>query len=154
IATIPVSGAKQVAVNPTLNRIYAATEDDFLRIIDGLTNTVIASVALPLTTSLHYVAVNSSTNRVYVTNADANSLTVVDGVSGSVVTTLTLASIAAGVAVNPATNRIYVASPVGLVIVDGVTNTEITTVPVDFGIVSASPNQVAVNPALNRIYVT
>jgi YVTN family beta-propeller protein len=57
------------------------------------------------------VAVNPSTNRIYVTNGDYdnNNVSVIDGASNEVIVTVPVGHSPWGVAVNPNTKRIYVA---------------------------------------------
>ena len=56
------------------------------------------------------MAVNPSTNRIYVANAGSDSVSVIDGASNTVAATVAVGSNPLGVAVNPNTNRIYVAN--------------------------------------------
>jgi YVTN family beta-propeller protein len=95
------------------------------------------------------VAVNPTTNRIYVTNYYSHNVSVINGGTNTVVATVPVGSGPYGVAVNPTTNRVYVANNWGNVsVIDGGTNTVVATVPVGSG-----PEGVAVNPATNRIYV-
>src|SRR5438128_6607932 len=54
------------------------------------------------------VGVNPNTNRVYAADLVNNCVTVVDGLTDSVVATIPMQPGPYGVAVNPATNRVYV----------------------------------------------
>ena len=54
------------------------------------------------------VAVNSSTNRIYVVNNSDNTVSVIEGTTNAVVSTITVGSYPYGVGVNSTTNRIYV----------------------------------------------
>jgi YVTN family beta-propeller protein len=97
------------------------------------------------------VAVNSSTNRIYVTNAFGNNVSVIDGATNTVVATVPVGTTPYQVDVNPSTNRIYVANSVSnnVSVIDGATNTVVATVPV-----GNQPLSVAVNSTTNRIYVS
>ena len=56
-------------------------------------------------------AVNPVTNRIYVANNTANTVSVIDGASNSVIATLeTGGGAPCAIGVNPATNRVYVAN--------------------------------------------
>ena len=56
-----------MAVNPNTNRIYVANHDsNNVSVIDGASNTVVATVAVG--TGPYGVAVNPNTNRIYVAN--------------------------------------------------------------------------------------
>jgi YVTN family beta-propeller protein len=97
------------------------------------------------------VAVNSSTNRIYVTKAISNSVAVIDGATNTVVATVPVGTSPYLIDVNPSTNRIYVANSVSndVSVIDGASNTVVSTVPV-----GAQPLSVAVNTSTNRIYVS
>ena len=97
------------------------------------------------------VAVNPTTNTVYVANYDSNTVSVIDGKTNTVTDTVSVGESPGGVAVNPTTNTIYVANfdPNTVSVIDGKTNTVTDTVPVGSG-----PEGVAVNPTTNTIYVT
>lgn len=89
-------------------------------------------------------------NRAYVANNGGNSLSVVNTVNNSLVTTIGVGTAPQGVAVNTAANRAYVTnSGAGtLSVIDTTTNTVIATVSV-----GSSPKGVAVNPSAGRVYV-
>ena len=56
------------------------------------------------------VAVNPTTNRIYVANQWSNNVSVIDGATNTVVATVPVGTCPEDVAVNPSTNRIYVAN--------------------------------------------
>jgi YVTN family beta-propeller protein len=95
------------------------------------------------------LAVNVVTNRIYVCNYGANTITVIDGTQHSVLTTVTVGNAPSAVAVNPVTNKIYVANYGSntVSVVDGATN---ATTTVGVGV---TPYSIAVNPVTNKIYV-
>jgi YVTN family beta-propeller protein len=98
------------------------------------------------------VAVNPSTNRVYVANFSSQSVTVIDATTDTVIVpSIEVGLRPHGVAVNPATNRIYVANQdsANVSVIDGVTNST-AGAPIQVG---SSPALLAVNPVTNRIYV-
>jgi len=96
------------------------------------------------------VAVNSSTNRIYVANYNSNNVSVIDGASNTVVATVATGSNPEQMALNPSTNRVYVTNPGSnnLSVIDGASNTVATVA------VGSSPHGVVLNPSTNRIYVT
>jgi YVTN family beta-propeller protein len=101
-----------------------------------------------------YLAVNTTTNMIYVPNETSNSVTVIDGNSDQVVANIPVGALAYGAAVNPVTNLVYVtlpnSSPVpSVVVIDGATNTVTATIPA-----TTPPDGIAVNPVTNRIYFT
>src|SRR3990167_2974144 len=127
IATVPVGkNPRGVAVNPNTNRVYVANADNNnVSVIDGATNQVIATikvgdipfdgVGFGLFTAAFKVGklgvcVNPSTNRVYVTNADSNNVSVIDGATNQVIAIVPVENSPLGVCVNPNTNRVYVSN--------------------------------------------
>lgn len=97
------------------------------------------------------MAVNPETNRIYVANADGNTVTVLEDTYGGVIP---VASIPAGktpyaVAVNPVTNKIYVANADSnnVTMIDGATHSAAAVA------VGTAPVAIAVNTATNKIYV-
>ena len=116
---------------------------------------VIATV--PVGQSPWDVAVNPSTDKIYVTNQEDGTVTVIDAHNNKT-TTISDPSLylCAGLAVNPATNKIYVTSEGSsangfgdghIAVIDGATNT--VTQLSEGGV----PGNVVVNPATNKIYV-
>lgn len=110
----------------------------------------LVSATIPLAGSPVGVAVNPSTERIYVANASADSVSVIDGVTGTIITTTSVGALPLAIAVNPNTERVYVANGSGdsVSVLDGATNSVIATVPVGFG-----PVDIAVNPNTERVYV-
>ncbi|MGD0766168.1 MAG: YncE family protein, partial [Dehalococcoidia bacterium] len=103
------------------------------------------------------VAVNPSTNRIYVANYNSNNVSVIDGAGNTVVATVAVVAGGngpEGVAVNPNTNRIYVANfnSGNVSVIDGTSNTVVATVAVGYW--WGGDGGVAVNPNTNLIYVT
>lgn len=96
-----------VAVNPTTNTIYVAQGSNSLAVIDGVTNSVTATIAVGASAAA--VAVDAQTNFIYVANA--GNVTVIDGATNAT-TTLTdpKAVNPVAVAVNSTANKIYVAN--------------------------------------------
>jgi YVTN family beta-propeller protein len=96
------------------------------------------------------VAVNPSTNLIYVANEGSDNVSVIDGASNAVVTTVAVGSYPWGVAVNPSTNLIYVANEGSdnVSVIDGASNAVVATVAV-----GSNPSGVSVNSDTNRIYV-
>ena len=56
------------------------------------------------------VSVNPNTNRIYITNFKSNSVSIIDGKNGRVVSTIPVGIVPQGVTVNPRTNLAYVAN--------------------------------------------
>ena len=84
-----ITNQSYIAVNSVTNRVFIADfNDDKLTVVNGATNAVIATIAMPFGPST--VAVDQVMNRVYVGNATARSLTIIDGASLRVVRSLAL----------------------------------------------------------------
>jgi YVTN family beta-propeller protein len=95
------------------------------------------------------LAIDSTTNMIYLANETLNTITVIDGGSNQIVTNIPMPSQPFAVAINSITNRIYVTtgSPSNVVVViDGSSNTVTTTVP------ATSPGPIAVNSVTNLVY--
>ncbi len=143
-----------LAVDAGSNRIYATNRHSDLTVIDGASNTVLLTVPLG-SDSVRFVAIHPGNHRLYITNTDANTVTVLDGAPGSpteysVLATIPVETSPIGVAVNPVTGRIYVANHDRntVSVIDGATNAVVATVPV-----SSGPASIGLVPGLSRIYV-
>src|SRR3989304_251605 len=79
------------------------------------------------------VGVNSSTNRIYVTNLTGNTVSVIDGATNTVTSTISVGSDPFGVGVNSSTNRIYVGTSNTVSVIDGTTNTVTATISFESG---------------------
>ena len=129
--------------NPSsMNRIYVTIPiDNTVSVIDGTTNTVIATI--PVGSSPVGVGVNPATNRIYVANFADNTVSVIDGTTDEVIATIPVGTLPHGVGVNPLTNGIYVANSFDntVSVIDGNTDEVIATIPV-----VSRPLDVGVNP--------
>jgi YVTN family beta-propeller protein len=94
------------------------------------------------------VAVNATTNRIYVTNADSNTLTVIDGATDTVSRVIDVGSDPVSVAVDSATGEIYVAcyATDNIVAID-LANQAMNAISLGF-----SPLSVAVDQATGKVY--
>jgi YVTN family beta-propeller protein len=97
------------------------------------------------------MAVNPTTNRIYVTNFISSDVSVIDGVSNTVVATVPVGPSPSSVGVNPVTNRIYVPDLDDRIrVIDG----EANTVTDSIAGISADCYGVEVNSVTSRIYVS
>jgi len=98
------------------------------------------------------VAVNSLTNRIYVTNSDDDNVSVIDGVTDSVIDVIMVGDHPYGVDVNTETNMVYVTNwwENFVSVIDGSTNSVIDTVWVKDNWFEG----ICVNPEINHIYAT
>ena len=147
-----------IAANPLTNTIYVANSGangtGNVTIINGATNSV-TTVSDPTGNSPSAIAVNPVTNQIYVANKASNNVTVINGLTGTYVSTITVGSQPDAIAVNSATNMIYVANggsngTSNVSVINGATNT-ISTVSDPSG---NQPSAIAVNPVTNLVYVT
>jgi YVTN family beta-propeller protein len=109
-----------------------------------------ASLTIPVGSGPYGVAVNPSTNTVYVANTSNNSVSVINGSTNTVTSTVAVGSLPVAVAVNPSTNTVYVAnsSDNSVSVINGSTKAVTATVSV-----GKFPVAVAVNPSTNFVYV-
>jgi YVTN family beta-propeller protein len=174
VADPNVIGPNAVAVNQATNKVYVAnggnytTNNGNVTVIDGATNSIITvtdpnALALGGTDSRGFaVAVDSTTNKIYVVNEGSHNVTVIDGANNSTVTVADLNALApVAVVVDSATNTIYVANggclflsgcsnPGSVTVINGVTNSAMTVIDPS----ANTPNAVAINAMTNKIYVT
>jgi YVTN family beta-propeller protein len=154
-----------IAVNPTTDLIYVANNGaGTVSVIDGATDAVTATI--PVGLFPEGVAVNPVTDRIYVTNGSTRvgvgscgnsvpyTVSVIDGVSNSVTTTILVGICPFGVAVNPSTNLVYVVNefPGAVSVVDAATN--MVTASISVGGFLKPPKAVAVDAQTNTVYVT
>ena len=161
-----------LAVNPNTKKTYVVPgmeaigcESHTVSVIDNSTNTVLAPIAVGL--SPFGVAVNSETNKIYVTNVGgrgdhcseelSNTVSVIDGSTDVVQKNIRVDGIGpAAVAVNPRTNKIYVTISGGccaegyrVAVIDGSTDAVLRYVDV-----GPHPFLATVDPHTNLVYVT
>jgi YVTN family beta-propeller protein len=139
-----------IAVNPITNRLYALGVSDKLYVLDGATDTTLATIPTPSVSAFDIIAINPITNKIYFNLANVNKVAILDGITNNL-TSIPTATWPVGVAVNPFTNKIYIHSrgAVGVVtVLDGGTNTTQT--------ISGLPelfHAIAVNPITNKVYI-
>ena len=153
-----------IALNPVTNTIFV-TLGSGVAVIDGVTHAV-TTLTDPSAKRSLAIAVNSTTNKVYVGNIGSDNVTVVDGVTLSVTTvSVPDAQAPRAVAVDQTRNKIYVANlgagavcpaelmgdcnPGSLTLIDGATSG--TTLLIDPK--ANAPSALAVDPVTDRIYV-
>jgi YVTN family beta-propeller protein len=107
-------------------------------------------VTVPVGTTPKFVAVNQTTNLIYVSNIEGNSVSVIDGTTNTVVATVPVGEAPEALDVNPITNMVYVASYLGdsVSVIDGSSNTVLAT------ITEMDANGVAVNSITNQVFIS
>jgi YVTN family beta-propeller protein len=103
----------------------------------------------------NFVAVNQTTNFIYVSNSAGSSVSVIDGATNTVVATIPVGDAPESIDVNPVTNTVYVANSDEFLgggsvsVIDGSTNTVVATIT---GL--SEPYGLAVNSVTNEIFVS
>lgn len=133
-----------VTVNHVTNKIYVAQANG-VAVIDGASGTVTGTI---ISNAARYIAVNTVTNKIYASAWTVGQVTVIDGATDTVTTSIATGSNAYPVAVNEVTNKIYVGNNGAntITVISGDTNTIMST------IYAQSPNGIAVNNEKNLIY--
>lgn len=117
---------------------------------------VIATI--PVGNNPYGIGVNPNTNMIYVSNFGNNTVSVIDGSTNNVVSTIPLGNfLTRGLVVNPVTNMIYVFTRDSLVYptvvaIDGSTNTIANTIRIPTQAGSPQPFGITVNSVTNMIY--
>src|SRR2546422_167020 len=155
-----------VGVNPDTNMIYVTSKTalhqpkGLIFVINGATNSVTGNITD--SSGPESVGANPTTNEIYVSNNgyatysyqppyNGNTVSVINGATNTVTTTINVGTNPLGVAVNPSTNKIYVSNSDSntVSVIDSTTNTVLSTIEV-----GSFPLTFAVNPSTNRIYVS
>ena len=107
------------------------------------------------------LCVNPSTNMIYVTNYDNNTVSVINGKNNSVVATISVEKKLLAIAVNPNTNRVYVTNFTTnntVSVINGKTDRVIKTITLEtpefYPSIVAYPDNVAVDAKTKMVYVT
>ena len=82
VASLPEAAGTAIAVNPATNRIYVAADPAVVKVVDGDSHALVATI--PVQRGPAYIAVNRVTNRIFVANTRDQSLSVIDGATNSV----------------------------------------------------------------------
>lgn len=148
--TAGVGAVHQPAVDTTNNEVWVNDSGGNKAWVLDSDGAIVTSVS---TGQLgpHGLAINPGTGRVYTTNVESRTVTVIDAAARAKLTDVTLSADALGIAVNTTTNRIYVATASGkkLAVINGADNTLITEIDVGRHVL-----EVAVDVARNLVYAT
>lgn len=155
-----------LAINPVTNRIYVTTSrsgvdvitgptSGTVSVVDGSTNSIVADV--PITLFANSLAVNTTTNRIYVGGQPQNGNSpVVEVIDGSTNNILGGAfdpnnGTAVGLAINKATNTVYVATSANILVLNGASNSFIPQLSLSV-IRQFNMTALAVNEVTNEAY--
>ena len=127
VKTIPLSVyIDEIAFNPANNKIYATAQvNGDVKVIDAGT---FAQITIDLPGQPTTVAVNATTNRIYVTSqgfAGNDKLFVIDGATNAIAGPYELGGVAGRLVVNSATNRIYAFAPPKTRVFNGADNSAV-----------------------------
>ncbi len=154
-----------IAVNPETNLIYVGSPGTFfMGVIDGVTHTVIDSIALifefgpgsGVSAIPTGIVVNPVINFIYVSSGfDVTFFFAIDGSSNRIADTDSFEGMSGDIALNVETNRIYVAqTTVNLAgVVDGSTNNIIATIGKTDPFTKRTP-KIGINTSTNHVYVS
>ena len=113
--------AQAVVVNPTLHKAYAIDQRGGMVLVVDETKGTRSTVRVG--EAPEAIAVNATTNRVYVANRVSGTLSVLDGVTDEVLATVPVGARPFAVVVDAVTNRVYVSNTFNdtMTILDGTT---------------------------------
>jgi YVTN family beta-propeller protein len=142
VTSIPVPGATYVVADATRNRIYTSDSDNTVRVIDGASNTVIATISFG--SVLEELAVDVARNLVYVEAVGSPpTLGVIDGTTNSIVNTITVpqGQYLARLVVDSSLNQIYASDngKMKVLVIEGTTGAVTATI----GLPAGNPKYVA-----------
>ncbi|MCL4544114.1 MAG: YncE family protein [Chloroflexi bacterium] len=123
---------------------------DLIQMPGGASASVSVAATLSVGARPNGIAVDPSTNRVYVTNRDANTVSVIDGHTQRVIATVSVGIAPSAIAVDSAIHRVYVANTESnmVTILDEATDAVVGTIPT-----GAHPGTIAVDPSNHTLYV-
>ena len=100
------TAANGFGLNPVTNTVYAVAGSSVptLNVLDGATNDV---HSVPISGAPEGLAINTLTNKIYVSDPNNGSVNVVEG-EALAVTSVSAGAGARAIGVNPITNRVYV----------------------------------------------
>ena len=166
LGTVTVSKTGTFTYTPTAAQRVSAgvvSEPDATFVVsasDGKTAKVLSTVAIPIDpTPVHLLtpvstgqttAIAATNTRAYLTNSATGTLTVVNTLDGTVVTTIAVGSNPVAVAVKPDGTSVYVADGTAnsISVIDGATNTVTRTVAL-----SIAPTSMVISPSGSTLYV-
>jgi YVTN family beta-propeller protein len=138
---------RAVAVNPKTRKGYAVNSAGTVTVIDPVAH---STATVKVGNEPAVIAVNPSSNKIYVGNGGSGTVAVIDGTTDAVTATVPVGDLPYVVAANPTTDKVYVSKTFSntMTVIDGATNrTSILKVGVQ-------ADAIAVDPIANKIYLT
>jgi YVTN family beta-propeller protein len=112
-----------LAVNEMTNTVYGSnTAENLLAVITPQGTLWVTEANIMVGGSPGPIAVNPTTNTVYVGNTATASVSVVNGATDAVTTTVPLTAAPTGLAANSGANLLYVAEAANVAVINGATN--------------------------------
>lgn len=110
----------------------------------------IVNASIPVGNQPSGIAVNSITNRIYVTNGFSNAVSVIDGITNQVVADIPVGRFPDGITVDPTVDRIYVANAASnsTSVIDGITNKVVSEIALN-----SIPWAIVDDPKTPTVYV-
>ena len=110
-----------------------------------------ATTTIPVGANPRWMAFDTSTNYIYVANSGANTVSVIDSATNTVIATIPVGSFPVDVAFNPTNGYLYVANHFSnnVSVINGATNTVIVTIPAPYG-----PSGLTFDPSNGFLYST
>src|SRR5450631_148629 len=145
-STALLNGARAVVLNSQTGKAYAVDAGhNAISIFDPEKNSI---ASVPVGASPVAIAINDTTNRVYVANNGGASVTVVAGQTDTALATVSVGALPYVLAVNPATNKIYVSNTFSkpITTIDGATNSTTT-------VKAGSADAIAIDTRRDRLYL-
>ena len=132
-----LTGVNIIRVNPVLNRVYVGQQSsqtvNQIHVLNGATDQLIATInagfPTAFVTTQSYLAVNTTTGRLYAADFLNHRVSVIDGATNTALASIPVGRGPSTVAINQAANRIYVGNAIerSLTIIDGATNRVVRT---------------------------
>lgn len=164
LGTVTVSKTGSFTYTPTAaQRVSAAVTSEpdaefTVSVYDGTTAKVVSTVAVPIDpTPVHLLspvstgqvsAVAATNTRAYLSNSATGTVTVVNTLDGTVVTTIAVGGNPVGIAVKPDGKFVYVANSNSISVIDAATNTVSRTIAL-----TITPTSMAIAPNGGTLYV-
>jgi YVTN family beta-propeller protein len=146
-ATIPTAGTvSQLAPTPDGKHLYAGMGN--LLVIDTATDTITASIPTADNRSIGGLAISPDGTRVFATNINTGTLSVVDVAAGQLAATVPISQYDGSVALSTDGADAYVIGGNALTVVDTASDTVVTSIPIPGG-----PDKVVADPDGTHLHV-
>jgi YVTN family beta-propeller protein len=145
-STSLLNATRAIALNATTGKVYAvAPGQDAVTVFD---REKVSTSSVKVGKSPVALAINEKTNRIYVANNAAGSVSVIDGTNDVVVATVSVGALPYVLAVNPVTNKVFVSNTFSnaITLIDGANNATST-------IKAGSADSIVIDTKRDRAYL-